>query len=251
MNQEDYELYNKLSILRNNLQEQFYDYNNSRKPTICTEDALRLLVKYKPTTIEDMSNISGIGDSFIENYGQFFLREIKDFVSVDSVEITADEKTILSKLENRLVNINKRNRLLYSSKVNKDYGIDLFKLLNNTDELEKFILSRDTKNFKIIDVKDFDDDKLKVILKLIRQVTKIETESGNNELYIAYPFVQGKMEQENFNVKAPLLLFPVKIKLKNFLPLFTPLKVQNIKITIKNRGCPKRQPLSQRNICII
>ena len=128
MNQEDYELYNKLNILKNNLQEQFYDYNNNRKPTICTEDALRLLVKYKPTTIEDMSNISGIGDSFIENYGQFFLREIKDFVSVDSVEITADEKTILSKLENRLVNINKRNRLLYSSKVNKDYGIDLFKL---------------------------------------------------------------------------------------------------------------------------
>ena len=133
---------------------------------------LRLLFKYKPTTIEDMSNISGIGDSFIENYGQFFLKEIKDFVSVDSVEITDDEKTILSKLENRLVNINRRNRLLYSSKVNKDYGLDLFKLLNNAYELEKFILSRDTKSFKIIDVKDFDDDKLKTILKLIRQVTK-------------------------------------------------------------------------------
>lgn len=211
MNQEDYELYNKLCILRNNLQEQFYDYNNSRRPTICTEDAMKLLVKYKPTTLQDMSNISGIGDSFIENYGQFFLQEIKDFVSVDSIEITDDEKTILSKLENRLVNINRRNRLLYSSKVNKDYGLDLFKLLNNVDELEKFILSRDTKSFKIIDVKDFDDDKLKTILKLIRQVSKIETESGNNELYIAYPFVQGKMEQENFNVKAPLLLFPVKM----------------------------------------
>ena len=211
MNQEDYELYNKLSALRNNLQKQFYDYNNNRKPIICTEDALRLLVKYKPTTIEDMSNISGIGHSFIENYGQFFLKKIKDFVSVDSVEITDDEKIILSKLENRLVNINKRNRLLYSSKVNKDYGIDLFKLLNNTDELEKFIISRDTKEFKIIDVKDFDDDKLKVVLKLIRQVKKFEIESGNNELYIAYPFVQGKMEQDNFNIKAPLMLFPVKM----------------------------------------
>ena len=211
MNQEDYELYNKLSALRNNLQKQFYDYNNNRKPIICTEDALRLLVKYKPTTIEDMSNISGIGHSFIENYGQFFLKKIKDFVSVDSVEITDDEKIILSKLENRLVNINKRNRLLYSSKVNKNYGIDLFKLLNNTDELEKFIISRDTKEFKIIDVKDFDDDKLKVVLKLIRQVKKFEIESGNNELYIAYPFVQGKMEQDNFNIKAPLMLFPVKM----------------------------------------
>ena len=211
MNQEDYQLYNKLCILRNNLQKQFYDYNNGRRPTICTEDALRLLVKYKPTTLDDMDNISGIGDSFIDNYGAFFLQEIKNFVSVDSVEITDGEKTILSKLENRLVNINRRNRLLYSGKVNKDYGLDLFKLLNNIEELEKFILSRDTKTFKIIDIKDFDDDKLKSILKLIRQVTKIGTESGNNELYIAYPFVQGKMEQENFNVKAPLILFPVKM----------------------------------------
>lgn len=211
MNQDEYQLYNKLSALRNNLQEQFYDYNNSRRPTICTEDALQLLVKYKPTTLDDMANISGIGDSFIDNYGQFFLQEIKSFVSVDDVEITDNEKTILSKLENRLVNINRRNRLLYSGKINKDYGVDLFKLLNNIDELEKFILSRDTKTFKLIDVKDFDDDKLKAILKLIRQVSKIETESGSNELYIAYPFVQGKMEQENFNVKAPLLLFPVQL----------------------------------------
>lgn len=141
----------------------------------------------------------------------FFLQEILNFTSVDSIEITADEKIILSKLENRLVNINKRNRLLYSSKVNKDCGLDLFKLVNNIDELEKFILSRNTKVFEIIDIKDFDDDKLKDILKLIRQVIKIETETGNNELYIAYPFVQGKMEQENFNIKAPLILFPVKM----------------------------------------
>lgn len=211
MHQEDYELYNKLCSVKNTLQEQFYDYTNGRKPTICSDDALRLLVKYKPTSLEDMSNISGIGYNFIENYGNYFLTEIKKFTSVDGVEINDNEKTILCKLENRLVNINKRNRLLYSSKVNKDYGFDLFKFINNIDELEDFILSRDTKSFNIIDIKDFDDDKLKTILKLIRQVAKIETESGNNELYIAYPFVQGKMENENFNIKAPLMLFPVKL----------------------------------------
>ena len=37
----------------------------------------------------------------------------------------------------------------------------------------------------------------KTILKLIRQVNKIETESGNNELYIAYPFVQGLVKKED------------------------------------------------------
>ena len=63
---------NKLCILRNNLQEQFYDYNNGRRPTLWTEDALRLLAKYKPTALKDMANISGIGDSFIDNFGTFF-----------------------------------------------------------------------------------------------------------------------------------------------------------------------------------
>ncbi len=31
MNQEDYQLYNKLCMLRNNLQEKFYDYNRCTK----------------------------------------------------------------------------------------------------------------------------------------------------------------------------------------------------------------------------
>ena len=40
----------------------------------------------------------------------------------------------MQKLENRLININRRNRLLYSSKVNKDYGIDIFTILENVEE---------------------------------------------------------------------------------------------------------------------
>lgn len=73
MNQEDYQLYNKLCTLRNNLQEYFY--TSGRKPIICTEDALKLLVKYKPTTLSDMAGISGIGSNFIDNYGKFFCKK--------------------------------------------------------------------------------------------------------------------------------------------------------------------------------
>lgn len=205
-------LYNNLCILRETLQNEFYDYSNKRKPTICSEDVLELLVKYQPTNLADMSNISGIGNVFITNYGEYFLNEIKKFNDEECVEITDEEKIILSKLENRLVSINKRNRLLYSGKVNKDYGIDLYKLISNVDELEKFLLCRDSSRFNIIDINDFEDEKLKLLLKLIRQVSKIETETGNNELYIAYPFVQGRTENENFNIKAPLILFPILIE---------------------------------------
>lgn len=42
--------------------------------TICTEDALKLLVKYKSTSLNDRANINGIGDNFIDNYGTFFYK---------------------------------------------------------------------------------------------------------------------------------------------------------------------------------
>lgn len=212
MNNDNYKLYNILCNVKDKLQYQFYDNTNNRKPAICSDTSLRLLAKYKPTTLQDMANVSGLGKNFIDNYGNYFLEEIKKFLSIDKVVIDDTDKEILSKLENRLVNINKRNRLLYSSKINKDYGIDLFKFVDHIDELESFILKRSTKTFKLIEITEFDDIKLKTVLKLIRQVNKIEVESGNNELYIAYPFVQGKMELENFNVKAPLILFPVVLE---------------------------------------
>lgn len=212
MNQNDYSLYRILSNLKNNLQIKFYDRINQRKPLICSDDTLRLLVRYKPTTLYDLSNINGVGESFINNYSEYFLFEIKKFIGDEKVEISEQEKIILSKLENRLVNINRKNRLLYCGKLNKEYCTDLFNLVKDIDELEKFLISRNGGSLKIIEINDFDDSKVQSVLRLIRTASKIENETGNNELYIAYPFIQGKMEEENFNVKAPLLLFPVLLE---------------------------------------
>lgn len=211
MSNEEFNLYNELRSQKNKLQQQNYDYEKGRKPSICSDEVLQLLAKYKPTTLSDMNNISGIGDTFIENYGAEFLTLIKKYKKNDVEEISDNEKTILSKLENRLVNINKRNRLLYSGKVNKDYGIDVLKYLDNYKELEKFIINQESSKFKLLDFKTYDEQKLKTIAKIVRQSEKIEVESGNKELYIAYPFAQGKFENENFYVKAPLMLFPINI----------------------------------------
>ena len=212
MEQNEENLYKLLCALKSKLQQKFYADSNNRKPTICTDDALKLIAKYKPQTIEDMKNINGIGENFIANYGIYFLTAIKKFNETETAEINEKELEILSKLENRLVHINKRNRLLYSSKINKDYGIDLFKLVDNITDLERFILDRESQSFKIIDIKDFEDTKLQALLRIIRQNIKNEIETGNDELYIAYPFVEGKTENENFNIKAPLILFPIKLE---------------------------------------
>lgn len=211
MNQEDQDLYNSLCELKKDLQRTAV----GRKPSICSDDSIMLLVKYKPTTLHDMENINGLGKKFVDYYGNYFLNEIKKVIPNDNVQTGDNENVILSKLENRLVNINKRNRLLYSSKVNKDYGLDLYKFVENIKDLEQFVIRRDSGAFNLINITDFDDDKLTAFLKLIRQSLKIETESGNNELYVAYPFVQGKMESENFILKAPLILFPVNLERDN------------------------------------
>ena len=90
MKQED--LYNKLCKIKNKLQEQVHNYSSDRKPSICTDDSLRLLAKYRPKSLEDMENINGIGKSFIENYGNYFLKEIINWESIDKVNINEEEK---------------------------------------------------------------------------------------------------------------------------------------------------------------
>ena len=197
--------------VKENLQDSNYNYQTGRRPVICTEEAIEGLVKYKPKSLEDMSKVKGIGDNFIENYGKEFLGVILKYTNTNKVELNDKEKILLGKLENRLVNINRRNRLLYSAKVNKDYGIDVFKLVENIEEFEKFIIERKSSKYELLNIQEFEDEKLKSILKIHRQANKIIVETGNNELYVAYPFVQGKMENEDFAVKAPLMLFPVEI----------------------------------------
>ena len=202
------ELYNKLIKLKEELQ--IKSINNGKKENICSLTSIELMAKYKPTNKEDLLKISGLGESFVNNYGELFINEIKNNLDSSSCKIDNNEKVILQKLENRLVDINQRNRLLYSSKINKDYCLDLYKLINNK-EIEEFITKQSNSKYKILDSKNIDDNNFKSVLKLIRQVNKIQIETGNNELYVAYPFVQGKMEQEDFMIKAPLILYPVEL----------------------------------------
>ena len=51
------------------------------------------------------------------------------------------------------------------------------------------------------------------LTELKREVEEIERETGKNDLYIGYPFVFGSIQQgpQKTLIKAPLLLFPVKI----------------------------------------
>lgn len=198
--------------LRNRIKNDSRYYINGNRPAVCSDDTLCLIAKYAPTSMEELKNIKGVGDTFIEKYGSLFVNEIKKYTDTGKVNLDPKQLELLNKLENRLVDINKRNRLLYAGKINKDFGIDIFKYLKKPEEFINFILEQKTSKYELIDITNIDDEKIKGLLKLIRQVNRIETETGNNELYLAYPFLQGKFENEDFSVKAPLLLFPVRLE---------------------------------------
>lgn len=68
-------------------------------------------------------------------------------------------------------------------------------------------------NEKLITVKKEAEDIPQVFSQLsylYREINAIEKETGRYELYVGYPFVEGRFKDGTF-VKAPLLLFPVRL----------------------------------------
>ena len=96
---------------------------------------------------------------------------------------------------------------------------------------------------------------------LYRETLAIEKETGKHELYIGYPFVEGRFKDGSF-VRAPFYLFPVEIEVKNnkwFIKnnpsrdpmvnkvfLFAAAKCQNS--TIKEYDTPDFSELNRENL---
>ena len=88
--------------------------NSGRAPTICTDSALKEMAKLEPKTKAEMLSIAGLGKTFVDKYGDEFLAAIKNYHDsfLYKTKLTFNVKETLQELENRLVNINKKNRLL-------------------------------------------------------------------------------------------------------------------------------------------
>ncbi len=205
------ELYRKLSNLRNRLRKKFSA--NGRAPLICTDDALSELVEQAPRHKEDLSKINGLGGVFTEKYGDYFMIELNKYhdSNISTKRLRKDVKETLKNLENRLVNISKRNRLLYMGKIYNKYSFDLCANEEfNKDLLSLLIGKKQTlKLCKISNNRSDAEKRYKRLLPLLREITKDFKEYGQYDLYIGYPFVIGKTKGEDFSVRAPLVLFPV------------------------------------------
>ena len=94
-------------VLRSRIKNDSRYFVNGNRPAVCSDETLQLIAKYAPTTIEELKNIKGIGETFIEKYGTLFVDEIRRYTDKGKIQIDPKQLELLNKLENRLVDINK------------------------------------------------------------------------------------------------------------------------------------------------
>ena len=69
------QLYNELYRLRQRIKDRERQLQG-RAPTVCTDNALYEIAELCPKKLSDFESIPGIGKTFIENYGEAFLKVI-------------------------------------------------------------------------------------------------------------------------------------------------------------------------------
>ena len=122
----DQQMYNELYRLRQRLKD-IGKRTEGRAPIVCNDDALYEIAELCPKKLSDFEGVSGIGKTFIENYGEEFLAVILKYSEVPAekaVNISDSTANTLKELEKKLVSINRRNRLLYMPKIANKYAFD-------------------------------------------------------------------------------------------------------------------------------
>ncbi|MEW6417701.1 MAG: DNA helicase RecQ [Nitrospirota bacterium] len=98
----DISLFEKLRVLRKN----FAEEQQVPPYVIFSDKTLHEMCTYYPVTLSDMRRISGVGDAKLERYGEYFIREIQNYLN-DNPKITIpdrqsiDQTPTLAKVERK------------------------------------------------------------------------------------------------------------------------------------------------------
>ena len=180
-----------------------------KEPKICTDEALMDMAVRLPAKRNDLLLIKGIGETFADKYGEMFLQITRRYIrdTAKSVPLTGRAASILSDLEKKLVNIGKGNYLLYNPKLSKSRAFDL--LQSSMEDPMRIIFGQKREYSLCNTTKNKSDSKIYTRLTQIsRESIREYREKGFMDLYIAYPFVIGRLS-DDLPIRAPLALFPV------------------------------------------
>ncbi|MEL6589604.1 MAG: AAA domain-containing protein, partial [Bacteroidota bacterium] len=125
-------------------------------------------------------------------------------------------RQILHSYKLRLTNLSQGNRSLKLSRLSKRRDIDLrdlgFLEKRSPEEiLQQIIASKDLKLIERLDPR-FEPTNLadRRLNQIYREVNRIFEETGTYDLFVGYPFVEGKFI-DGTDARCPLLLFPVRL----------------------------------------
>ncbi len=208
-------LYEELRYVRRQLK--IINSRDGKMPVVCTDDALMEMARLLPRKMEDLLTINGIGQTFVDKYGKDFMKVFDNYYAriADNRRITGNVGDTLKNLEQRLINISKKNRLLYMGKIYNKYAYDMYS--KTSAYLNEQLLGLITGDVKSVTLCETSKDKkeevaeYKKLKALIREIDKDARETGENDAYIGYPYVVGRSAVEDFAVHAPLMLLPVAI----------------------------------------
>jgi len=214
-------LLEELAEIRDRLKDRFKD-PEGRTPVICSDEVLREMAKRKPLKKTDFKAIEGLGDVFIERYAEDFLRVIYKHrnSTIHEVNVSKQSKKVLADYKDRLTNISRRNRNLYTGKISRRLGVDLYQE-HLLESLGSFMIQGRAKPLRLTYIKERtvtqeEERFYRHLTLLYREINREAKESGSYHLHIAYPFVQGKLQGEGFEIKAPLMFFPVNLERKGY-----------------------------------
>lgn len=192
-------------------QEFLVEFNLNTSPM--NADQIEELARLNPVKISDLDAIKGFGTTFQQKYGELLVTRLQRF---NLQETTLDESdqihATLNELQKRLINISKRNRLLYVAKTSPKTTYDLAYLKNEG----LFQLLFESKKVKLVDLSEENSkEKYNSLIDIYKKVNKAYKETGNYDLYIATPFVCGEFVSDPFTLRAPLTLFPIQLEITN------------------------------------
>jgi superfamily I DNA and/or RNA helicase len=193
----DKDLIEKLTALRNELR---ISYDKK----ICSDEAIIEMAVLKPKKITDFDAILGLDGDFIDTYSNLFI----SIIQTDKNHPTKLNKAhlkLLHHFKDRLSNISKRNPNLYMGKIEKNKNFDLSVI--ESKRLIGFL----SLAYSDITFDANDDLQTNHLTTLYRELHKDFKEYGSHDLYIGYPYVEGKLKKSELDIKAPLALFPVTL----------------------------------------
>ena len=203
---------NELLELRDRLRKEFIIDGNTSK--ICSDKAVEEIANKLPQSIEEFKNINTVGTIFIERHAELFLDIIKEIqqeeMHSEKVQLKPQIIKTLNHLQQQLIKINRRNRMLYFPRIRKRDSIDLFSEAKKPDFLDRLLNGSRLKIFNRDNTPE-SQQKYKEANTVFRAVNSTLRETGKYNIYIGYPFVIGRSKDEDFDFRAPLALIPIRI----------------------------------------